>query len=70
MSLNKYFGVDFHHNLMCIEKMINRGGKLILVLKITISQRTSGCGIKRLASLLLSYIVVKFGTTTYPENCD
>lgn len=42
------------------------GGKLILVLKTTVNQQTSSCGIKknsslRLLLLLLSCMVAKFG---------
>jgi len=41
---DKYLGIDIHHKLNwnhSIEKRINGGGKLILVLKIIVKQKTS-----------------------------
>jgi hypothetical protein len=49
------------------------GEKIIMDLKIVVNQRTFGYGIKgnsslRLSSLLLSYMVVKFGVVASLEN--
>ena len=51
-----YLRIDIHHKLNWnynIEKMIDGGKKLILVLKITINQPIWSCEIKRSSSLKL-----------------
>jgi len=64
----KYLGMYIHHKLKwnySIEKMIHEGWKDYF--------GTLGCGIKRksslrLLSLMLSYMVVKFGASTSVDN--
>jgi hypothetical protein len=51
------------------------GGKLIMDLKTIVNQWTFDFGIRRnsslrLLSLMLSYMVVKFGVATSLENCE
>ena len=76
VSSYKYLGIDIHHKLnwnYSIEKRINGGWKLILVLKTIVNQQTLSCGIKissflKLLSPPLSCTVVKCGVATFLEN--
>ena len=72
----KYLIINIHHKLnwnYSIEKRINGGWKAFLVLKITVNQPISSCGIKRssffkVLSSMLSCMVVKYGGATFLEK--
>ena len=72
----KFLRIYFNQNMKwsySMEKRINEGGKLTLVLKTIVRWKTSSCGIKgnsslRLSSLSLPYVGVNFWVVEYPKS--